>query len=133
MKIKFMEKITAELILKNLREGEIHLHSTHNKLSIPIIDRIHKKMKNGIRFEPIKVNGNLIIDGHHRYVSSILAKFNNLETVSYPRTSATKKYKWSEVDFIDEEWDTEDKIKRLNEIDAAYNNLPLEKIIEITK
>ena len=37
------------------------------------------------------------------------------------------------VEFVKEEWDTEDKIKRLNELDAEFNNIPLEKIIEITK
>lgn len=133
MRIKTYGKITAENILKHLEEDNIDLHSTHDKLSIPIINRIYKKMKNGIKFESIKVNGDLIIDGHHRYVSSVLSKIEDLEAVSYPRTSATKKYEWSEVDFTDEEWDTEDKIKRLNKIDAEFNDLPLEKIIEIIK
>jgi hypothetical protein len=40
---------------------------------------------------------------------------------------------WMQVDFVEEEWDTPDKINRLNEIDAEFNNLPMEKIIEITK
>lgn len=128
-----MEKITAEIILNHLEENYIDFHSTHDKLSIPIINRIYKKMKSGIKFEPIKVNGNLIIDGHHRYISSKLAKFEDLGTVDYPKTSATKQYEWSEIDFTDEEWDTEHKIKRLNKIDAEYNNIPLEKMIEITK
>lgn len=60
-------------------------------------------MEYGIKFEPIRVNGDLIIDGHHRYVSSILASFNKLEVVSYPKTSATKEFKWSSVTFLDEE------------------------------
>ena len=41
-------------------------------------------------------------------------------------------YKWMEVDFVEEEWDTEDKIMRLNELDAEFNNTSLEKVIEIT-
>lgn len=125
-----MEKITATTILKHLEKAKYK--STHDKLSIPIINRIRKKMEYGIKFEPIRVNGNLIIDGHHRYVSSILASFNKLEVVSYPKTSATKELKWSSVTFLNEEWDTKEKIKRLNEIDASYNNLTLKEVMALT-
>lgn len=31
-------------------------------------------MTNGIKFEIVKINENIIIDGHHRYISSELAK-----------------------------------------------------------
>ena len=50
-----------------------------------------------------------------------------------------KKFAWivdgsgALVEFVEEEWDTEDKILRLNELDALYNNISLEKVIEITK
>ena len=40
---------------------------------------------------------------------------------------------WKDVEFVEEEWDTEYKIRRLNELDAEFNNIPLEKIIEMTK
>ena len=124
-------KTTTSQIIKQLEKAKYK--STQNKLSIPIINRIRKKMEYGIKFEPIKVNGGLNIDGHHRYVSSILANFNELESVNYPKTSSTKEYKWSEVVFLDEEWDTKEKIKRLNQIDASYNNLTLKEVVAITK
>lgn len=127
-----MQNITENIIRKNLRKKEIRLITTHKRLCIPIINRIYKKMSNGIKFDSIKICDNLIIDGHHRYVSSILAGFE-LDAVKSSKTSATIEYRWLEVDFVEEEWDTPDKIKRLNEIDAEYNNLPIEKIIEITK
>lgn len=125
-----MDEVTTNKILKHLEKAKYK--STHAKLSIPIINRIRKKMEYGIKFEPIRVNGDLIIDGHHRYVSSILASFNELKVVSYPKTSATKEFKWSSVTFLDEEWDTKEKIKRLNEIDASYNNLTLKEVIALT-
>jgi hypothetical protein len=125
-----MGEVTTNTILKQLEKAKYK--STHAKLSIPIINRIRKKMEYGIKFEPIRVNGDLIIDGHHRYVSSILANFNELKVVSYPKTSATKEFKWSSVTFLDEEWDTKEKIKRLNEIDASYNNLTLKEVIALT-
>lgn len=65
-------------------------------------------------------------------MSAVIAEIE-LDRAKSSKTSATTKYTWKEVEFVDEEWDTEDKIRRLNELDAAFNNLPLEKIIEITK
>lgn len=89
-------------------------------------------MINGIKFDDIKVYDGVIIDGHHRYVSSQLAK-TKIDQVKSSRTNATIEYAWDDVIFVDEEWDTQDKINRLNELDAEFNNIPLEKIIEITK
>jgi len=127
-----VQYITEAIIRENLKEKEVQLITTHKRICIPIINRIYKKMSNGIKFDSIKICDNLIIDGHHRYISSILAGIE-LDKVKSSKTSATIEYKWLEVDFVEEEWDTSDKINRLNQIDAEYNNLPLEKIIEITK
>jgi hypothetical protein len=87
---------------------------------------------NGIKFEAVKVNGDFIIDGHHRYISSELAK-NEIKKTSYPKTSATIEYSWNDVQFVTEEWDTDYKILYLNQLDAKYNDLSLEKMIEISK
>lgn len=127
-----MSEINKEIILKAIEESDYILFSTHSKLCLPIIKRIYKKMINGIKFDDIKICNKLIIDGHHRYISSLLANIK-LEEVKSSKTSATIEYKWSAVEFVEEEWDTEDKILLLNELDASYNNLTLEKIIEITK
>ncbi len=127
-----MIEITEEIIKKIISENEFEFISTHHKLSLSVINRIYKKMKNGIKFEVIKVNENYIIDGHHRYISSKLAKIE-IGNMNYPKSSATFEYSWSEVKFVNEEWDTIDKIQYLNELDAEYNNIPIEKMIEITK
>ena len=89
-------------------------------------------MINGIKFDDIKVCDTLIIDGHHRYVSSLLANIK-LDTVSSAKTSATIQYDWKVVEFVEEEWDTVDKINRLNELDAEFNNVPIAEIIEMVK
>ncbi|UPQ78772.1 hypothetical protein M0M57_14265 [Flavobacterium azooxidireducens] len=124
--------ITKERILQAIQESEYILTSTHNKLCLPIINRIYKKMINGIKFDDIKVCDSTIIDGHHRYISSILANMK-LEEAKSSKTSATIEYDWLDIEFVEEEWDTKDKILRLNELDALYNNISLEKIIELTK
>ena len=118
-----MENISAEKVKEILLKGNISFLSTQQKLSIPIINRIHKKMIYGIKF---------IIDGHHRYISSLIAN-HELDKIPTLKSQATKAYEWKDVDFVSEEWDTNERIHRLNEIDAAFNNIPIEKIIEIIK
>lgn len=127
-----MTEITEESIKYFLKENKLDYLPTQNKLSLCIINRIYKKMINGIKFEIVKTNQKFIIDGHHRYISSKLAKIE-IEKTSYPKTSATTEYSWNDVQFVSEEWDTDYKILYLNQLDAKYNDLPLEKIIEISK
>ena len=127
-----MIEITDKTIKAFLENNELQYLPTQGKLSLPIINRIYKKMLFGIKFDIIKVNDNIIIDGHHRYISSELAK-TVIEKMTYPRTSATIEYSWSDVHFVIEEWDTEYRILDLNKLDAKHNDLSLEKMIEISK
>jgi hypothetical protein len=126
-------KTLTEEIIRIYISNKIPLYkSSHHRLSIPIINRIYRKMKSGIKFDDIKICENLIIDGHHRYISSLLAELEIGKSSSL-KTSATVQYEWNCVDFINIEWDTKDKIQHLNELDAEFNNISLEKIIEMTK
>ncbi len=125
-----MDKITKEIIIEFIRNNEIELSSTQTKLCLPVIDRIFKKMSAGIKFSGIKVENNLICDGHHRYIASILANFP-LERIQGSVTSATMVVNWKYVTFKEEDWDTPAKIKMLNEQDAEFNNIPMEKIVEL--
>lgn len=86
----------------------------------------------GIKFSGIKVEGKLICDGHHRYIASVLANFN-LEKIPSATTSATIPIDWKLVTFELDEWDTEAKINMLNIQDAVYNNITIEKIVELLK
>jgi hypothetical protein len=130
--LKVLEKITKEIIVEFISKNEIELSSTHTKLCIPVINRIYKKMTAGIKFFGIKVEENLICDGHHRYLASILANFP-LERIPGNKTSATTPIGWESVVFEEEDWDTLAKIRMLNEQDAEYNNIPIEKIVELLK
>ena len=42
--------------------------STHPKLCFQILRRVYAKLKIGQVYDPIKVEDNFIINGHHRYV-----------------------------------------------------------------
>jgi hypothetical protein len=124
--------ITKEVIKNFLDNNSVEFKSTHHKLSLPIINRIYKKMVNGINFDDIKVCDDLIIDGHHRYISSLVAGVK-IGITKYPKSSATITYDWKTIDFTETEWDTEDKIQHLNELDAEFNNIEIDKINEIIK
>lgn len=123
-------KITKEIITDFLQKNTLEFNSTHKRLSLPIINRIYKKMKFGIKFDDIKVYDNLIIDGHHRYISSALANYS-IGKSEYHKTSAKLEYNWNVVEFVNEDWDTEHKINHINELDAEYNNITMKQIIDI--
>src|SRR5687768_15724139 len=114
-----MDMITIDVIKDFIKTNNIELLPTQHALCIPIINRIYLKMINNLKFDDIKINGELIIDGHHRYISSLLAK-KEVGRVPTHLTSATKKHNWNSVKFVDEEWDTEDKIQKLNQDDARF-------------
>ena len=119
--------ITQAIIQDCLKNRNLELKSTQHQLSIPIINRMYRKMINGIKFSEIQIHENLIIDGHHRYISAQLA---NQEIQSRPsnRNSYTRIYEWENVNFVDEEWDTARKIQLFNKLDAAYNQISVEQI-----
>ena len=104
-----MERVTREIIVEFIRKNELELSSTHTKLCLPVINSIFKKMSAGIKFSDIKVENNLICDGHHRYIASILANFP-LERIPGTVTSATTAVHWESVTFEEEDWDTAAKI-----------------------
>ena len=127
-----MDTITKEIVVKFISKNEIELASTHTRLSIPIINRIFKKMLANLKIPPIKIEGNFICDGHHRYVASLLAKYQ-LERISWVSTSATTVIDWKIVSFDDSDWDTPEEVNLRNRQDAEYNNMPIEKIVEMLK
>jgi len=127
-----LKQITKEVVIDFIKKNEIELKSTHAKLCLPIINRLYKKMATGIKFSNIKVADGLIIDGHHRYLASLLADFK-LETVISSSTSATEITDWITIDYVDEDWDTQAKIKMLNEEDAKYNAVSIDEIVELLK
>ncbi len=92
-------------------------------------------MWNGIKFDEIKECEGLIIDGHHRYLSALITKFE-IGSVPSHKTSATMQYNWKDIEFDENDWDTDSKIIYLNEVDARYNGIDLgiiEQMISIKK
>jgi hypothetical protein len=88
-------------------------------------------MFHGIKFEDIKVCDNLIINGHHRYLSSLLMDFKIGQVLSQ-KTSTTKSAEWNVVELDENDWDKPSDILNFNEQDAIYNGLDIEFIKQIT-
>jgi hypothetical protein len=126
-----LEKITTKYIKEFIEINEIPFAATQSKLCIPIINRLCQKMSYGIKFDAIKMCDNLIIDGHHRYLSSLIVGFNIGQVLSQ-KTSGTKSVEWNSVGFDENDWDTPSKISHLNELDAIYNGLDVEIVEQIT-
>jgi hypothetical protein len=127
-----MKAITPDLVIALFKEQPILLHATHHRLCFPIIQRIYKKMLLGIKFSPIKIADDFIVDGHHRYVASLLAK-KNIDCIPSLKTAATLKSDWSSIQLDLQDWDTAAKIQILNEEDAHFNGIDIERIIDILK
>lgn len=86
-------------------------------------------MKAELLFPNIKVHGNLIIDGHHRYVASQIIGLE-IEKTPTLRSSTKIEFDWSEVQVVNEDWDSPDDVLRHNTDDATYNGLTLEALLK---
>jgi len=88
-------------------------------------------MTYGIKFDDIKTCDNLIIDGHHRYLSSLIVNFD-IGRVLSQKTSGTKLVEWRMVELDENDWDTPSRISYLNEQDANYSGVDVEIVKQIT-
>jgi hypothetical protein len=127
-----MPPLSHELVVEFLQNNKIELYATQTKICFPILNCIYMKLCYGIIFPPIKVDKDKIIDGHHRYLASLLAN-KQIQILPYPKTSATHMVDWQNMLLVQEDWDSEEMIKKLNETDAKFNNLSFSEIIEMIK
>lgn len=79
----------------------------------------------GVSFANIHVDESLIINGHHRYICSLLLK-KEIEANPWPRPSVIAQYKWNEVDVEIKDWDSIEEIKEYNKNDAQRTGCDVE-------
>lgn len=127
-----LKQISLQVVTNFVNQNGIELKPTHERLCYPVVERIFKKMNIGIKFTGIKVDGNIIIDGHHRYLASLLAGIT-LDRYPSHKTSATKISEWKTVNFVEDDWDTDAKILFLNQIDADYNGMTIDELNRLLK
>lgn len=121
-----MSDLKIETVKKYLKENTFEFNPTQNKICYPILNRLYKKLHIGVCFKEIKVEENegLIIDGHHRFIASKIAEIN-IDTFPSLKTSATRIYTWFDIEIVENEWDTKERIEYLNELDAELNDLDI--------
>lgn len=115
-------------LVELIKSFNFDFYPTQNKLSIPLINRLHKKMIIGIEFDAIKVsNTGLIINGHHRYIASLLAK-KNINIFPATENINQQKYDWNELILSRNDFDSKSQIKYHNYNDAQRNKIKLEEL-----
>jgi hypothetical protein len=122
-----MKEFTKQLELI-LIDGSLEFKPSKDKLSIPLIYRIYKKMNSGlINFDAIKVAEDLIIDGHHRYIAAKLSK-TTIQIFPSTKNHSQQSFEWSDVILKTNEYDTETEIKYHNFNDAIRNGISVDEI-----
>lgn len=127
-----MMQFTSEKLHEFVTSRYVRLTSTHRELSIPIINRIYAKMSHGLKFADIHVCDSLIVNGHHRYISALLAGIE-IGFIETHKTSATRICDWKDVNFVEIDYDTKRQIEEHNRNDAYLNDIPLQDIYDMLK
>jgi len=126
-----VQKIRIEEIKEYIENNHLELFPTQSAISVPVIDRMYRKMQYGLQFDDIRISDQLIMNGHHRYLSSLLAG-REIGRVRSQRTSATRQHSWQNVHLDTQDWDTKEQVQKFNEEDARFNGIPIEQLTEIT-
>lgn len=124
--------ITKSFLIDFLKTEEVNLWPSQNRICLPVVNRIYKKLLIGISFPAIKVEKNIICDGHHRYLASLISTVKI--DIQEGRLSILDEVNgWDSVYFDEDDWDTETKIRFLTKQDCIRNNLDFEKIDSMIK
>ena len=120
-----MKLISIDELKAFLKSGEFKFIPTQSKLCLPIIQRIHYKMKLGIDFESISVHESLIVNGHHRYISSLLAGIET-EIKPWALPADTLHYNWENIELDENDWESIYTIGQHNKRDAQRTGHSIE-------
>lgn len=122
-----MIKLTKQAVLEVLLHSPLELKPSQNRISLPLLNRLYRKVLIGLSLGGIKVNEGLIIDGHHKYLAFVFAKQAFDIFPSYT-SSATTMYEWKEVQIDENDWDSIDWVRLQNYLDAKTKNISLEEL-----
>lgn len=102
-----MHEITYEEVKLFIETNSLKFRPGQNKISYPIIARIHRRLQEGHHFSNIKVQNNVINDGHHRFISLSLLSMNVSCDLAGENTSKQKPFDWKDVQLDFSDYDTE--------------------------
>ena len=87
-------------------------------------------MKIGIKFEGIKIKGSRIVDGHHRYICSELAKVD-ITKYKWEIASSIDDCIWEEVTIREYDYETPERIHEHNLRDAKLNEVDIKVLTDL--
>lgn len=101
-----VDEFTIEAVREYLQKNKLPLFASQVEVSFPILNRIHRRLKEGKRFSAIQVDKDLIVNGHHRYVClSILGI--EVGQSSWTRNSSSEIICWSKIVVDECDWDSD--------------------------
>ena len=119
-----------KMLEQKISEGAFDLKPSQDKISLPTAYRIYKKMKASLKFDAIKICGDIVIDGHHRYVASVLAEAS-IERFLSTKNHTQTVYDWKDVILKTIDYDDQSEIRYYNFNDALRNGITLKQVEEL--
>ncbi|ASS48845.1 MAG: hypothetical protein A3D31_06110 [Candidatus Fluviicola riflensis] len=110
-----MHEITYDQVKLFIKTYPLKFNPGQNKISYPIIVRIHKRLQEGHSFSNIKVQNNIINDGHHRFISLSLLDLEISHDMAGENIAKQLPIEWKDVELDSEDYDTEKQRKEYNE------------------
>jgi len=125
-----MQEITLKNVKDLLESGSLELIATQDAVCLPILQRIYKKMKIGIKFEGIKIKDSRIVDGHHRYICSELSK-REISSYGWEIAPTAVNFDWKAVNIREYDYETPERIHEHNVRDAELNEVDIEVLTDL--
>lgn len=125
-----MDLITLDIVKERLIDNNFELLPSQKRICLPILNRIYLKMKSNLYFKPIQISKGIIIEGHHRYLASILSN-KNIEILNLDLNNLPDSYTWKNLQIDEKDWDSPEFQERINLKDAYINNLSLKEVLKI--
>lgn len=108
--------LTKEIVEELLKENSFEYVSSQKKICYPKLERIFRRLSEGKDLHPIKFAENRIVEGHHRYLCSILLK-KTIEMVKGGNNLSHKiSYPWNQVMIDEIDWDSPDEINKYQKL-----------------
>ena len=126
-----METISMDELKQFLKYGNFPLQPTQQRICLPIIQRIYRKMQIGVKFENINVDNLLLINGHHRYICALLLQ-KELSTNDWKSPPNVMKLLWIDIVIDSNDWESTEIIKRHNLSDAARSEIDIKVLEDLT-
>lgn len=89
-------------LVKFLKNTRFAFNASQRNISFPIVGRICKRLKTGHSFGAIQITNNVIVNGHHRYISLCFLDMDCEHVSGGANISAKTEINWSDV-FLDEQ------------------------------